>query len=94
LLKKGFPQANVLIFHAVPAVKSDGTDSFFSNLPQNNDRDHDDYCLGIDGFFLLKSGEVAAGKPLTQELKKCLFGRLLSRLESRSHSRGGMGRYW
>jgi len=40
-LKKGFPQANVLIFHAVTAVKSDGTESFFSNLAQNNNRDHD-----------------------------------------------------
>jgi len=69
-LKKGFPQANVLIFHAVTAVKSDGMESFFSNLAQNNDRDHDDYCLGIDGFFLLKSGEVAAGKPLTQNTCK------------------------
>jgi len=33
--------ATTVMAYAVTAVKSDGTESFFSNLAQNNDRDHD-----------------------------------------------------
>jgi len=36
-----YDAAATVMTYAVTAVKSDGTESFFSNPAQNNDRDHD-----------------------------------------------------